>query len=514
MSLLLDALKQAEQEKNQKKNLGSTTEEQAVGSSSAPEPKSEAGQGNSRLVELDVLPKFDLSIESTPPSQPTVKSAASKESANNQALSLEGREELELQRLAVKRASNITLDASSTLELETGDHIVADPVAEEVEKTQSESVLELPHQVETLVTKLDKIDNTAEVSSKSEPLVDVTEKETRVVDQDTVQSVLQTSGQHKKNSPYLWLGLLLLIALLACGWYLYSLTQSNYSNNTYESEELYLDDTVLDDTLVAPDNKIEKESLDNQQIKTDKEPSKENYTLMGMAKPISSLENQATTSSTDFIIEPDQQSVIAYPKAVRVRVKRQQPAIFRTLNQAYKAYRNNDLANAELLYKQILRKQPSNMDALLGLGTVAEQYGYVQRAQVLFEKVLRLDGNQTIARNALIRLQKSQTPAETESRYKILQQKFPDNAQVYASLANLYASQQRWQEAQQAYFSAIERSPNNADFHFNLAISLEHLRKKSIALRYYRQALQLAQNTPASFDKSVVEQRIQQLQGQ
>ncbi|MFK5947703.1 MAG: tetratricopeptide repeat protein, partial [Methylococcales bacterium] len=459
-----------------------------------------------------VLPKFDLSIESTPPSQLTVKSAASKESANNQALSLEGREELERQRLAVKRPSNITLDASSTLELETGDHIVADPVAEEVEKTQSESVLELPPQVETLVTKLDKIDNTAEASSKPDSLADVTEKETRVVDQDTIQSVLQTSGQHKKHSPYLWLGLLLLIALLACGWYLYSLTQPNYSNNTYESEELYLDDIVLDDTLVGSDNKIEKESLDNQQIKTGKEP--EPIKTVVQEKSISLSENQGAASSSDFIIEPDQQSAIDYPKAVRVRVKHQQPAIFRTLNKAYKAYRNNDLANAELLYKQILRKQPSNIDALLGLGTVAEQYGYVQRAQVLFEKVLRLDGNQTIARNALIRLQKSQTPSETESRYKILQQKFPDNTQVYASLANLYASQQRWQEAQQAYFSAIEHSPNNADFHFNLAISLEHLRKKNIALRYYRQALQLAQNTPASFDKSVVEHRIQQLQGQ
>ncbi len=123
-----------------------------------------------------------------------------------------------------------------------------------------------------------------------------------------------------------------------------------------------------------------------------------------------------------------------------------------------------------------------------------------------------MNANHITAKNALIRLQKGQNPAENESRYKTLIEKFPDNAESYAALANIYASRQQWHQAQEAYFNAVVRSPETAYYHFNLAVSLDHLAKKSAAIVYYQKALEFSNSSETMFDIAVIEQRIQQLQ--
>jgi Flp pilus assembly protein TadD len=78
-------------------------------------------------------------------------------------------------------------------------------------------------------------------------------------------------------------------------------------------------------------------------------------------------------------------------------------------------------------------------------------------------------------------------------------------------LGNQYARQSRWTEAQAAYFRAYSLDPDNADFAFNLAVSLDQLRQKKPALEYYQRSLTLTGKRAASFDASQARTRVQEL---
>ena len=79
------------------------------------------------------------------------------------------------------------------------------------------------------------------------------------------------------------------------------------------------------------------------------------------------------------------------------------------------------------------------------------------------------------------------------------------------TLGNQFALQGRWAEAQQEYFKAFSAEPENADFAYNLAVSLDHLRQPKLALDYYRRAVALANARGASFDAAAAQERIAQL---
>ncbi|HUX26097.1 MAG TPA: tetratricopeptide repeat protein, partial [Burkholderiales bacterium] len=69
----------------------------------------------------------------------------------------------------------------------------------------------------------------------------------------------------------------------------------------------------------------------------------------------------------------------------------------------------------------------------------------------------------------------------------------------------------RWAEAQQAYFRAYAGNPEYPDFAYNLAVSLDQLHQSKPALEYYRRALALAKDHPATFDQAQVSKRVSQL---
>jgi tetratricopeptide (TPR) repeat protein len=112
---------------------------------------------------------------------------------------------------------------------------------------------------------------------------------------------------------------------------------------------------------------------------------------------------------------------------------------------------------------------------------------------------------------ALVSLRGRLDPVASESRLKTLIANQPDVSQLHFSLGNQYAQQSRWSEAQSAYFKAYSLDPENADFAFNLAVSLDQLRQKKPALEYYQRALSLTAKRPASFDSAQARTRVQEL---
>jgi Tfp pilus assembly protein PilF len=187
------------------------------------------------------------------------------------------------------------------------------------------------------------------------------------------------------------------------------------------------------------------------------------------------------------------------------------PTINPILLQAYETLQKGDDVRAKGLYEQVLQADPRNMDALLGLGTIALHEGHLDAASRYYQRVLELDPRNSYAQAGLISIFGGADVSASESRLKQLIARDP-TAFLYFSLGNLYAEQVQWPSAQQAYFQAFQMQSDNPDYAFNLAVGLEHVGQSRLALDYYRKALDLSfKKGHANFDQSLVIQRVGQL---
>lgn len=179
---------------------------------------------------------------------------------------------------------------------------------------------------------------------------------------------------------------------------------------------------------------------------------------------------------------------------------------------AYDAFQSGDLAKAERDYTLALKGEPKNTDALHGLAAVKLRQGQFEAAESYYLRVLEADPKDGAAYAGLLNLRGQADPVQSESRLKNLLSSQPDSAAAHFTLGNLYAQQGRWNEAQQAYFSAYTVDSDNPDYQFNLAVSLDQLRQPKLALQYYQGALAAAAQRPAAFDRNQVAGRIGELQ--
>ncbi|MBI5439372.1 MAG: tetratricopeptide repeat protein [Nitrosomonadales bacterium] len=183
------------------------------------------------------------------------------------------------------------------------------------------------------------------------------------------------------------------------------------------------------------------------------------------------------------------------------------------LDNAYLAYRDGNLGVAQQLYREMLDRDARNTDALLGLAVIARQRGEDTLASQYYSRALALDPRNAVANAGMSALA---ADGSSESRLKILLDEQKDSAILHFALGNRYAEQSRWGEAQQTYFNAYTLEPGNAEFAFNLAVSLDHLGQNKLAAQYYQRALQLDKTggdpePGPKFDHAQTEQRVREL---
>ena len=182
-----------------------------------------------------------------------------------------------------------------------------------------------------------------------------------------------------------------------------------------------------------------------------------------------------------------------------------------TMTQAYEALQSGNLDRAEALYREVIQSDAQNIDAMLGLATIAAQRGNSQQAIGFYERALELEPRNSVAQAGLIAIIGQADPQTSETRLKQLIAREP-SAFLYFNLGNLYARQDQWASAQAAYFQAYQMQPDSPDYAYNLAIGLEHLNQPKLALTYYRKAVELSfQKGRANFDQKRVIERIGQL---
>ena len=193
---------------------------------------------------------------------------------------------------------------------------------------------------------------------------------------------------------------------------------------------------------------------------------------------------------------------------IAVSATNAQPRLNPQLSQAYALLQAGKTEEAQALYTKVSQSEPLNIDALLGLAYIATQENRSDEASKLYLRIIELNPRHALAQAALIALIGRADPAASESRLKQLISREP-SAFLHFVLGNLYAEQSQWSQAQQAYFQAHHLDPGNADYAYNLAIGLDHLRQTKLALNYYRRAEQLASSQARpNFDVSNSRERI------
>ena len=180
------------------------------------------------------------------------------------------------------------------------------------------------------------------------------------------------------------------------------------------------------------------------------------------------------------------------------------------LKAAYQAYITGDLEIARQYYLEELETNPRNKDVLLGLAAIATRLQLVNDAQAYYLRILELDPRDSSAIAGMAGLVQAD-PIQTESRLKNLLAQQPDAAALHFALGNNHVTQLRWAEAQQSFFRALSIDPANADYTFNLAVSLDHLKKNELATKYYREALVLADKGPVGFKEAQIIERLKEL---
>jgi len=201
-------------------------------------------------------------------------------------------------------------------------------------------------------------------------------------------------------------------------------------------------------------------------------------------------------------------------RANPISMKRAAPRVDPNVAAGYVAYQAGDLPAAREAYRQAIGNDPHNRDALLGMAAVDVRAGRYAAADALYRRLLEADPRDAHAQAGLLALRGDlMDPVAAESRVKTLLSEDPGANVLYFTLGNEFARQGRWGEAQQAYFKAFTEDPDNPDFAYNVAVSLDHLRQPKLALEYYRRALALSAKRSASFDPSAARKRVKELGG-
>jgi tetratricopeptide (TPR) repeat protein len=184
------------------------------------------------------------------------------------------------------------------------------------------------------------------------------------------------------------------------------------------------------------------------------------------------------------------------------------------LDDAWLAYEKGQYNEAESLYKDVLNVEGKNRDALLGLGAIAVVEKNNSKAREIYLSLLKLDPRDPIAISAVASLQSDDSSLKSDEEYMLaMQQKNPDAPYLNFALGNIYAQQNQWKAAQQYYFNAWQHDMDNADYIYNLAVSMDQLGKDQQAISFYRDCLDKSADKQVSFSREAVAKRVNELSG-
>jgi tetratricopeptide (TPR) repeat protein/SAM-dependent methyltransferase len=182
---------------------------------------------------------------------------------------------------------------------------------------------------------------------------------------------------------------------------------------------------------------------------------------------------------------PNQQAQ-AVPRTVQIS---------RALQMALEHHQMGRFADAESIYRQVLKIDPVNFDALHMLGVLAYQVGQHAQAIDIISQAIRLDSSDSLAHNNLGNAYRALGRHEEAlaSFQKALSIK-PDFYQVQNNVGETYRVMGRLDDALASFRKVLSVDPNYAEAHNNMGLVLFAQNKFDEAIACFNKALSLKPN--------------------
>jgi Flp pilus assembly protein TadD len=455
MSLLLDALKKAASEKEKNKSAEKEATDQQA-------PISNEIQQN-EIEESEVL-DLDLDVPDENNKSPEVD------------------ENIEFPGETVE-------EPEVEVEVESNDAHVIDDASNDTEEL--EDVIEINEEPEDEIFEKEE-----EIKpEKNQPAIQpVVKKASGVKNKEVLSELINKSNKHsrrKKLQVKIIIASLLVILFLGTSLYL-------YIEFSADSQNIYVEDKPN-----KPINRsvVQKNSPVKNNKRTNAIESKIENPKKAMVSEVDQIKKKQSRTKAQATAPKKRQKIEIVHKVVRDPVEG-------IVRQGYEAFKQQDYKASERLYKKANKAEPNNRDALLGLAAIASKQQRYEFARQKYLQLRYLNPKDSLAIAGLSAIQNKINSELSESELKFMLREQPESAHLYFALGSIYATQKKWADAQSSFFSAWSAENTNADYAFNLAVSLDQLGKKTQAKQLYELSLKLDQTNKGNFSKETVEKRI------
>ncbi|HEY7987058.1 MAG TPA: tetratricopeptide repeat protein [Methylophilaceae bacterium] len=189
------------------------------------------------------------------------------------------------------------------------------------------------------------------------------------------------------------------------------------------------------------------------------------------------------------------------------KIPRQRPTPIRPagneaqrLQQAIAFHQTGQLAQAQSIYEDILRSQPTHVDCLQLLGVIASQKGDYQRAADLIGKAIEITPNNPAfyANRAIALRELKQLEAAVASYDKAVALQ-PDYADAYFNRGLALQELKHMEAAVASYDKVIALIPHSAEAYYNRGLALQELMQLQAAIASYDSVIALTPNSAGAY---------------
>jgi tetratricopeptide (TPR) repeat protein len=173
-------------------------------------------------------------------------------------------------------------------------------------------------------------------------------------------------------------------------------------------------------------------------------------------------------------------------------------------------FARGDRQNAFASFTKARDIDPKSVNAWLGLALVHERNGEPQKARAAYEQVLKLQSDNAIAMNNLA-YQLAESGTDLDQALSLAQkakQKNPTNPNIADTLGWVYIKKNLHDSAIGLYRELIRANPQNATYHYHLAMALAQKGNKPEAKKALETALK---NKPAQSEETKIRELMAKL---
>jgi Tfp pilus assembly protein PilF len=175
---------------------------------------------------------------------------------------------------------------------------------------------------------------------------------------------------------------------------------------------------------------------------------------------------------------------------IKIEVKSPKIDLSYELEKAYNAMTAGQSETAMGIYRNILENDPDNKSALFGLGTLYHRAGQIDSARKLYAKLLSIDPTNRDGLNNFLVLLADEAPEAALTQLEKLEKRDPKFSPIPAQMAIIYEKMGNSDKATEKMFRAVDLSPENMVYRYNLAIMLDKQKKYDEAGKLYRQIIE------------------------